>query len=130
MDKERRRFKRFDAFMSVKCGLPKATEKELALSLTKDISREGLCVNSNTSFSHGSVVNLEINLPDDPRPIRSSGKVVWSKISSQEEGIDYGIQFVNIDPIDKFRVLDFAYNHWLETKVNDFADPEDVTKLN
>jgi len=129
MDKDRRKFKRFDVFVSVKCGTTKGQAKDMTLSLSKDISRDGLCINSNHSFGNGSAVDLEINLPDDPRPVRSAGKVVWSKISGQEEGIDYGIQFVTIDPIDKFRVLDYAYNHWLETKVNDFADPEDANNF-
>jgi hypothetical protein len=31
-----------------------------------------------------------------------------------------------MDPVDKFRVLDYAYNNWLETKVNDFQDPEQL----
>jgi len=130
MGKERRRFKRFDAYMSVKCALPsQESAKSYTVGLTKDLSRDGICVSSSQSIPHGSVLNIEIDIPDDPRPICTTGKVMWARNGSAEEGIDHGIRFMNIDPIDKFRVLDYAYNHWLETKVNDYADPEQIAEL-
>ena len=129
MSKERRRFKRFDAYMSVKCSLPKDQSKVCTVGLTKDLSRDGICVSSNQSIPNGSVLDIEIDIPDDPKPIRTNGKVMWARNANVEEGVDHGIQFLNIDPIDKFRVLDYAYNHWLETKVNDYIDPEQVSEL-
>lgn len=129
MDKDRRKFKRFDAYMSVKCAPNEDISRNFNIGLTKDVSRDGVCVNSNDDIKKGTVVTLEIDLPDDPRPIKTAGKIMWAKTTNKDEGVDYGIQFTNIDPIDKFRVLDYAYNHWLETKVNDFSDPEEVSEL-
>ncbi len=129
MDKERRKFKRFDAYMSVKF---KASEKDQVhgVSLSKDLSREGLMMNSNHNVKTGTIVDLEIDIPDDPKPVRTTGKVVWSRPShGKNQGFDQGVRFLMMDPVDKFRVLDFAYNHWLETKVNDFVDPEEVTEI-
>jgi len=130
-ERERRKFKRFDAYMSVKCNrLPNAQALNI-LGLSRDVSRDGVCINSNEAIEKGSMVELEIDLPDDPRPIKTTGRIVWSKTAtSKDEGVDYGVQFLTIDPIDKFRVLDYAYNHWLETKVNDFSDPEEISELN
>ncbi len=130
MEKERRKFKRFEAYMGVKYGSGHDAERAVTVGLTKDISRNGICINSNEPIEKGSVIDLEIDLPDDPRPVKSSGKVVWTKGSGEDAGIDYGVQFVAIDPVDKFRVLDYAYNYWLETKVNDFSDPEELSELN
>jgi c-di-GMP-binding flagellar brake protein YcgR len=130
MDNERRKFKRFDAYMGVKCSNAGSEQKVFNVSLSRDVSRDGMCINTNENLENGSAINLEIDLPDDPRPVRTSGRVVWSKKSKEDEGIDYGIQFVTIDPVDKFRVLDYAYNHWLETKVNDYSDPEELSELN
>ena len=34
--------------------------------------------------------------------------------------------------MDKFRALDYAYNHWLETRFDEFedeADPEKIAEL-
>jgi hypothetical protein len=75
------------------------------------------------------VLDLEINIPDDPKPVHTSGKIIWSRPSEGERSFDQGVRFLMMDPVDKFRVLDFAYNHWLETKVNDFSDPEEMTEI-
>lgn len=128
MDKDRRKFKRFDAYMSVKYQF-EDQQKMQGISLSKDLSREGIKMNTDVDLKEGTVVDLEINIPDDPKPVHTSGKIMWSRPSESEHGFDQGVRFLMMDPVDKFRVLDFAYNHWLETKVNDYSDPEDLTEL-
>ena len=128
MDKERRKFKRFDAYMSIKYQGPETQLK--GLSLSKDLSREGLKMNSGIDLKEGTTIDMEINIPDDPKPVVTSGKVMWSSIAEgHNQGYDQGVRFLMMDPVDKFRILDYAYNHWLETKVNDLADPEEVADL-
>ena len=129
MEKERRKFKRFDAYMSVRYQVP-GSEESKGIALSKDLSREGLKLNSPTRLPEGSTVSLELDIPDDPKPVRTNGKIIWARSSQgQDQGYDVGIRFLTMDPVDKFRVLDYAYNHWLETKVNDFTDPEEVSEL-
>ena len=129
MGKERRKFKRFDAFMSVKFRPQQAGGHE-GTGLSKDLSREGIKVSSNQPLQNGALLDLEIDIPDDPKPVRSTGKVVWTKQSDgDEKNFDHGVAFLLMDPVDKFRVLDYAYNHWLETKVNDYSDPEELSEL-
>lgn len=129
MDKERRKFKRFDAYMSVKYKSSGDADLK-GISLSRDLSREGLKMNSNFNIKQGTVIDLEINIPDDPRPVHTSGKVVWSCPSTEkDQGFEQGVRFMMMDPVDKFRILDYAYNHWLETKANDFSDPEEVTEV-
>ncbi len=128
MDKEKRKFKRFDAYMSVKFRVPGQDEFK-GVSLSRDLSREGLCMNSNQDLKEGTTLDIEINIPDDPKPVHTSGKVMWSRPSKEtKQGYDQGVRFLMMDPVDKFRVLDYAYNHWLETKVNDFSDPEEISE--
>ncbi len=128
-ERERRRFKRFDAYMSVKFS----SSDDVAIrgvSLSQDLSREGIKVNSGKEMKNGSLLDIEINIPDDPKPVKTTGKVMWCRPASENEaGYDQGIRFVAMDPVDKFRVLDYAYNHWLETKVNDFSDPEELSEI-
>ena len=129
MEKERRKFKRFDAYMSVRYQLS-SSEEGKGIALSKDLSREGLKFNSPTRLPEGSDLNLELDIPDDPKPVHTTGRIVWSQSTpGQDQGFDIGIRFTMMDPVDKFRVLDYAYNHWLETKVNDFSDPEEVSEL-
>lgn len=126
---ERRRFKRFDAYMSVKFKMPDNKDFR-GVSLSKDLSREGIKMNSNMNLEQGTLVDIEIDIPDDPKPVYTSGKVMWSRPArGKNEGYDQGVRFLMMDPVDKFRVLDYAYNHWLESKVNDFNDPEDFTEI-
>ena len=129
MGKERRKFKRFDAYMTVRYRAQESGGPEGA-GLSKDLSRNGIKVNSTQVLRHGALVDLEIHVPDDPRLIRTTGKVMWSQESKGEpNSYDHGVCFLMIDPVDKFRVLDYAYNHWLETKVNDYADPEELSEI-
>jgi len=129
MDKERRRFKRFDAYMSVKFASSEDVQVR-GVSLSKDLSREGIKVNSGKELKNGSLLDIEINIPDDPKPVKTTGKVMWCRPARESDsGFDQGIRFVAMDPVDKFRVLDYAYNHWLETKVNDFTDPEEPSEI-
>ena len=130
MEKERRKFKRFDAYMSVRYHFPESKQPEQGIALSKDLSREGLKINSPTQLPEGTAVDLELDIPDDPKPVRTTGKIVWSRSSQgQDQGYDIGIRFMMMDPVDKFRVLDYAYNYWLETRVNDFTDPEQVSEV-
>jgi c-di-GMP-binding flagellar brake protein YcgR len=129
MEKERRKFKRFDAFMNVHYRAQE-TKGGDGSGLSKDLSREGLKINTNHSLPAGSLLDLEIHVPDDTRPVRTTGKVLWTRPGNGEEnGFDHGVSFLMIDPVDKFRVLDYAYNYWLETKVNDYSDPEKLPEL-
>ena len=124
MERDKRRFKRFDAYMSVKFTGTESTSVK-GIGLSRDLCREGLKINSDKSLQEGIHLDLEITIPDDPKPIFSSGIVIWSRPSEgRDQGYDQGVRLLNMDPVDKFRVLDYAYNHWLETKVNDYADSE------
>lgn len=130
MDKERRRFKRFDAYMSIKLSSQEVGEIG-GVSLSNDLSREGMKITTYKSVSKGAVVDLEIMIPDDPKPVYTTGEVMWihEKKKQRQKDFELGIKFLLMDPIDKFRVLDYAYNNWLETKVNDFQDPELMPEL-
>ncbi|MCK5346968.1 MAG: PilZ domain-containing protein [Candidatus Heimdallarchaeota archaeon] len=126
VEKERRKFKRFDAYMSVKFK----TEDGVDISgvcLSNDLSRDGMKLTTSTQLSSGTLVDMEIDIPDDPKPVRSTSEIVWTrKCGDSENDFESGIRFLMMDPVDKFRVLDYAYNNWLETKVDDYADPEDI----
>jgi c-di-GMP-binding flagellar brake protein YcgR len=127
VEKERRKFKRFDAFMTVKYKTQEPSELA-GVSLSKDLSREGIKLSGNAKLAKGTLVDLEIDIPDDPKPVHTTGEIVWiQKGEEKEKDFELGIKFLMMDPVDKFRVLDYAYNNWLETRVDDYADPEEVT---
>ena len=82
--------------------------QKTTVSLSKDLSREGIKVNASKALKQGSTVELEITIPDDPKPIQTSGKVMWAtRADGQDQGFDHGIRFMMMDPVDKFRMLDW-----------------------
>jgi len=104
-----------------------ATGKINGISLSKDLCRDGLKVASNEPIARGTILDLEIDIPDDPKSVYSVGEVVWTKVlEGDPKSYEHGVKFHTIDPVDKFRVLDYAYNSWLEAKVIDFSDPEQI----
>jgi c-di-GMP-binding flagellar brake protein YcgR len=126
VEQERRKFKRFDAFMSVRFRVEDPDESN-GVCLSNDLSRDGMKLTANSKFTKGSLVNLEIDIPDDPKTVNTTGEIVWSrKLKGSDNDYEIGIRFLMMDPVDKFRVLDYAYNNWLESKVDDYADPEEV----
>lgn len=115
--------------MNVQCRSQQADSAE-AVGLSKDLSREGIKLSTANALPTGTLVEMEIRLPDETQPIRTTGKVMWTKSGDDEDNsFESGVCFLLIDPVDKFRVLDYAYNYWLETKVNDFSDPEELSEL-
>lgn len=130
MEKERRKFKRFDAYMNVKYQQEDHADSTVGVCLSNDLSRDGMKLSASTNVAKGSLLDLNIDIPDDPKPVRTTGEVVWVRKSKEaEEDFELGIRFLMMDPIDKFRILDYAYNNWLETKVDDYSDPEDIEDI-
>jgi c-di-GMP-binding flagellar brake protein YcgR len=128
-NKEKRKFKRFDAYMNVKFRGQESKVHD-GSGLSKDLSREGIKVNTAQAMKNGDLLDLEIHIPDDAQPVKTTAKILWNRpCKGKDQGTDYGVTFLAMDPVDKFRVLDYAYNYWLETKVNDFSDPEEIKDL-
>ena len=121
MNEERRKFKRFAAYMNVKFQSEERGEFT-GVCLSSDLSRDGIKLKTNAELQKGELVNLEIDIPDDPKTVHTTGEVVWSAKNDEEKDFELGIKFLMMDPVDKFRVLDYAYNNWLESKSDNLVD--------
>jgi len=71
---EKRTRKRVDRRLFVRFGLDQA----LNLGFTGDVSVTGIFIRTNTVFSPGSVLKIEIELPDS-KIIHLQGTVMWAK---------------------------------------------------
>jgi len=134
MEKERRKFKRFDSYVSFRFVVS-GKEVERGMGLSMDLSRGGIKIACNHSARKGSKVDFQIDIPDDPKPVIGAGEVVWVKkaksANADVKGRDYdlGIRFLSIDPVDKFRILDYAYNSWLEDQVTEYEEDESLATI-
>ena len=109
---ERRKFIRFSVPVDVKYGAP--VEGIEGLSMSRDVSREGIGFPVNKQMARGTAVELEIGIPGELAPIFASGEVAWMKRSSERSDFDAGMKVVKMDPFDRSRLLEYVYNEWLK----------------
>lgn len=115
---ERRRFVRLNALVDVIYKrLPFSEEKEAEeeLSLTKNISKGGICLIVYEELKESDILDLEICLPEDKIPINATGRVVWAKkfiIGDPIKGkrFDVGIEFMEIKEEDLNRIDKYIFN--------------------
>lgn len=72
-------------------------DKELGLGqtgYTRNLSTSGLCARFDFAPTPGEIVDLEVTLDDDRRPLKVSGRVVWSTDDGSGESADVGLAFV------------------------------------
>ncbi|MCP4652922.1 MAG: PilZ domain-containing protein [Candidatus Omnitrophica bacterium] len=111
MSSDSRKFVRFEIPLDVALKEP-GLENGKREALTKDFSRKGLCLTSNSfNFDLNSVVELELMVPDKKDPLKISGEVVWKKQVDDKWAV--GLEFKEIDSACKIDILEFAYNSWL-----------------
>ncbi len=104
---ERRKFIRLEVPVDLKyIATGDAVRKE---AITKDLSCEGLRFTSEKELGEGSSLELNLDIPDAPNPVHISGKVVWAKRLSLEDGspFEVGIEFTKIEEDNKNTFLKY-----------------------
>jgi hypothetical protein len=112
---ERRRFKRFDVSLGVAFKTSKESD-EYFTGVTKNFSRSGLCLESQT-FDHAlnSLMKLKVKLPDQDTFIPVLGNVAWKKQFGDKCWI--GIELIEMNKEAKSQILDYAYALWVEENI-------------
>jgi c-di-GMP-binding flagellar brake protein YcgR len=107
---EKRRFLRLDVLLEIVHSHEKLSSTA-TLSLTKNISRGGVCIVDFAQlgkFKVSEFTSLNIFFPYDKLPVKAKGKIVW--IKEHEVGVDakgrleLGIEFIDIGEADKERI--------------------------
>jgi hypothetical protein len=115
---EKRRFTRFDCSITVFFKNHKSEDSKESYGMTGNLSRGGLKVFESTEMKVGSLLDLVMQIPDDPHPVTARGEVMWiNKTNDETPKYCFGINFIGINAVDKFRILEYVYNHWLDEKV-------------
>ena len=73
----------------------------------KNVSREGLCLTVTKKPKKGSMIAIKLVVPTDYVPFSAKGRVAW--VSKKAAGIE----FSSIDHANKFELLDYAYEEWV-----------------
>ena len=111
---EKRKFIRFSVMLDGRVGV-KGSKKPKSKCKIKDLSREGIRVTGPASINKGDILELELMLPGEVMPIIASGEVAWSK-KMESKAYDVGMRLHLIDKYDRYRLLDYACDHWIKEK--------------
>ena len=118
MVEDRRTFQRIDGIVNVRYGV-KDRDKEKIETLPRNIGGGGLGLCITEQLQRGTILDLEITVPDNPeKTILGAGEVLWSKefgaidLKRSINLYETGIKFVNINSIAIGRV--YAYSRQIK----------------
>lgn len=109
---ERRRSIRVNTSLIVRYSEEKKNHIKLNGQM-KDVSSDGIRLLVNEKFKEGMLLLLEFDLPDIKEAISAKGKVIWADGNFTERDevgrrtFQTGIQFINIKPDDKNRLVTY-----------------------
>lgn len=112
---ERRRFFRLNLLADLTFTRSSISEEE-KVSLTKNISKGGICFIVYEQMSVGEILDLNVYLPDKNKPINVTGRVNWVKEFSIGDPVkgkrfDVGIEFLRISEQDKEEIERYIFKH-------------------
>ena len=110
---ERRKFARLNTLTDITYNRKHPLD-ERRLTLSKNISKGGICFIAYEELEEREVLDLNIYLPEDKKPIRVSGRVAWVKefiIGDQPKNrrFDVGIEFIGIGDEDKNKIDKYIF---------------------
>lgn len=115
MNRDKRIFQRIEGIANVRYAV-RGRDKRKMETLPRNIGGGGLGICLTERLQPGTVIELEITVPDNPKkPILGTGEVMWTKpfgeisIDKTVDLHETGIKFIDIDPISVGRV--YTYSH-------------------
>jgi len=104
---ERRQYKRFAAFLNVKC-VESDNQAEKIKCRSFNIGEGGIGIYSEKQLKRGDLYNLEIRLPGAENNIPATAEVIWSK-SISPYCYNSGLYLLDISSTDRRRLVDAAF---------------------
>ncbi len=110
-NEDKRKYLRLGAFLE---GTFETLSGVSGLIMLTNFSKDGLKASLNRIVKMDEFIKIEAWLPGSIIPVFIKGKVVWITNSSKEWTYPYdcGVKILDISAEDRFRLMDFAYEHW------------------
>ena len=107
---ERREYPRVDDFLSINYRLLNSTGPFIE-TVCKNISAGGLCFPIIESLTQDSLLDIEINIREIKKNIKSQGRVAWSK-NREDERYPYvvGVEFTEIEDGERDFILHYIWD--------------------
>jgi len=109
---ERRKFSRLALSVGINYKILGNEAGQEDLGISKNISKEGICVMVNEQVEIGDILSLDINLPGGQGTIHTKGKVKWRNFmgsQDQKSRWDVGCEFVDISDADKELISKYIF---------------------
>ena len=115
-NREKRKFVRLNALVDVVYNKVSPSQK-VEVSLTKNISKGGICLIAYDELKVSDKLDLNIYLPEDKTPLHVIGRVAWVKdfvICNIPNGkrYDVGIEFLTITDEDQNKINKYVFSHF------------------
>jgi len=102
----RRKYIRFKTSLDAKCFSLNGDPVSDHVQIT-NLSREGVRFTAKETLKKGDRVSLEVSLPGEEEKFPVAAEVTWAVFGN---GIcNAGVQFKYIDPISRFKMIDYAF---------------------
>ena len=98
-NKEKRIYPRYPTSLRVNYK----THQREGMSWAKDISRSGIRLFLDKPFGIGTFLEIEINLPYDPKPVTVRGNIVWAHAKRHNAGLS----FAEVEQNDISRIFEY-----------------------
>lgn len=105
---ERRKFVRVKGLSEVNFKIKGSIEKKRSISV-KDLSFVGMNVYTDIPLKDGTIVELELDIPDCPKPLAIEGAVIW-QLAGRNNRFATGVRFHHADEQDNKRLAKFIYD--------------------
>jgi len=116
---EKRKFMRFEVAIEVEYMVPGNGAPLEGISITKNLSREGMQTNLNSKLVPGTELEIKLRIPEDPAPVYAKGDIAWIDKAEAKTESSAGIKFTQMSPFDRNRVLDHVYRQWVEQQIGE-----------
>ena len=106
---ERRKFVRLDTRLPVAYQVLRGPASKASLS--SDIGGGGVCLFLSDPLKTGTLLRVEVTLPDQPKPIAFTGEVVWCEQyemigkAQRDRSVEAGVKFVQIQPQEQQAIM-------------------------
>ncbi len=120
---EKRKFMRFDVSVEVEYMVPGNGIPMEGISVTRNLSREGMQLTLNTKLVPGTELEIKLRIPEDSAPVYAKGDVVWIDKAEENSETDAGIKFTQMSPFDRNRILDHVYKEWVGQQIGQSTEP-------
>ncbi|MEI8349354.1 MAG: PilZ domain-containing protein [Candidatus Omnitrophota bacterium] len=94
---ERRKFVRLGVHHLVKYRVLDEKESKDTLCFIRNISAGGVLFHSDVTVTPGKFIELQINFPSYPKPVKAVGKILRAIPLKLVGGFDVAVEFINVD---------------------------------